>query len=544
MNNKRYADEKQLTVRGLVIGIIGSVIITMSSMFIALKLSSLPWPIVFAALVSMFSLKLLGNTNMNEINVTHTAMSAGAMVAGGLAFTIPGIWILYPNEKPSMLVLMVISIGGTVLGLIFTALVKRHFIDEKKLDYPMGKAAADTLIAGDEGGAKAQLLFGTIGITAVFTALRDWFKVINPVISSSKMAKYGSAAGIWLSPMLIGIGYMLGPVMIGVWFFGAVIGDFGILFAGQKSGIFTLETAQNIKQSLGIGLMVGSGIGVLIKGVLPNVKEIIKVSLNDGKNRGNMIDDLNPDIRFLGLIAAAAAFAFATICDLGIAASILTIFGVWFAVAMSSECVGSTGINPMEIFGILVLLLVKLITGIGDVRAFYVAGIVAVSAGLVGDVMNDFKAGYVLKTSSRAQWISEWAGGIAGAITAVCTIFIIYKAYGGHAIGGEEFPAAQAAAVASMVGGISNLAAFITGVISAIVLYLVGFPVMTLGLGVYLPFYLSATAFLGGILRFITDRTHKKEYFAEKGNIIAAGCLGGEAIVGVIISIIIAIRSF
>ena len=52
-------NEKQLTVRGLIIGAIGSVILTMSSMFIALKLSSLPWPIMFVVLVSMFVLKLM-----------------------------------------------------------------------------------------------------------------------------------------------------------------------------------------------------------------------------------------------------------------------------------------------------------------------------------------------------------------------------------------------------------------------------------------------------------------------------------------------------
>ena len=57
MNN---SDQRQLTVRSLVLGVIGSVIITMSSMYIALRLSSLPWPIIFVALASMFSLKLMG----------------------------------------------------------------------------------------------------------------------------------------------------------------------------------------------------------------------------------------------------------------------------------------------------------------------------------------------------------------------------------------------------------------------------------------------------------------------------------------------------
>ncbi|MEG2200510.1 MAG: OPT/YSL family transporter, partial [Anaerovorax sp.] len=84
------------TLRGMIIGSIGAIVLTMSSMYVALKLGALPWPIIFVALVSMFFLKLFGNTNINEINATHTAMSAGAMTAGGLAFTLPGI---YGGEK-------------------------------------------------------------------------------------------------------------------------------------------------------------------------------------------------------------------------------------------------------------------------------------------------------------------------------------------------------------------------------------------------------------------------------------------------------------
>ena len=109
---------EQFTLRGMIIGAIGSVILTMSSMFVALKLGALPWPIMFVALVSMFALKGLGKTNINEINVTHTAMSAGAMVAGGLAFTLPGIWMLNPEAEVSTVAFFVVSLGGVILGLI------------------------------------------------------------------------------------------------------------------------------------------------------------------------------------------------------------------------------------------------------------------------------------------------------------------------------------------------------------------------------------------------------------------------------------------
>ena len=144
--------KEQLTVRGMIIGVIGAIVLTMSSMYVALKLGALPWPIIFVALVSMFFLKLLGKSNINEINVTHTAMSAGAMTAGGLAFTLPGIFMLNPDADVSLLKLIVVVLGGVLLGLIFTALIRKYFVVTKELPYPMGQAAAESLIVGDEGG--------------------------------------------------------------------------------------------------------------------------------------------------------------------------------------------------------------------------------------------------------------------------------------------------------------------------------------------------------------------------------------------------------
>lgn len=529
-------EKRQLTVRGMVIGAIGAVIITMSSMFIALKLSSLPWPIMFVALASMFALKAFGNTNINEINVTHTAMSAGAMVAGGLAFTLPGIWMLNPYAEISLSVLLVITFGGVILGLIFTALIRKYFVVTKDLPYAMGQAAAETLKVGDEGGKKAGLLFGTMGIAAVFTFIRDWLQKIPSFLLSQKMATYGSSAGVWVSPMLVSIGYIIGPVAIGVWFLGAIIGDFGILLGGQASGLWSMETATGIKSSLGIGLMVGTGLGILVKGIIPKAKEIF----------GSMFskDDIGDSIirlRWAPIFMILLVFIFTYVCNMGFVASIVTILGVWIATSMSAQCVGQSGINPMEIFGIIVLLAAKAVSSIGPTEAFYVAAVVAVACGLCGDVMNDFKAGKILNSNPKAQWIAEAIGGTIGAVVSVVILFVILKAYGAEAFGSELFPAAQASAVAAMVGGIANIPAFIIGLVLATVLYCLEVPVMTLGLGVYLPFCMSATAFIGGALRFIVDKFFPKFEEKQTGTIIASGLLGGEAIVGVVIAIITAI---
>ena len=197
----------------------------------------------------------------------------------------------------------------------------------------------------------------------------------------------------------------------------------------------------------------------------------------------------------------------------------------------------------MEIFGIIFLIACKAVTSIDGTEAFFVAAIIAVACGLCGDVMNDFKAGQILETDPKAQWIAECVGGLIGAFVAVGVLLVIISAYGGDCFGSEVFPAAQAGAVAAMVGGISHMPAFIVGLIAGVVLSILKLPVMTLGLGVYLPFFMSATAFIGGALRLIVDKVYPK--FEEKGTgtIIASGLLGGEGITGVIIALIVAAQA-
>ena len=93
-----------------------------------------------------------------------------------------------------------------------------------------------------------------------------------------------------------------------------------------------------------------------------------------------------------------------------------------------------------------------------------------------------------------------------------------------------------------MVGGISHMPAFLIGLCAAFIMYFLNLPVMTLGLGVYLPFYLSTTAFAGGLIRFLVDRFAPKFEENHTGTIIASGLLGGEGIAGVIIAVIIALQ--
>jgi uncharacterized oligopeptide transporter (OPT) family protein len=219
---------------------------------------------------------------------------------------------------------------------------------------------------------------------------------------------------------------------------------------------------------------------------------------------------------------------------------------------MSSQSVGQTGIDPMEVFGLIVLLLVAAFADVSLVQLFFVAGVIAVACGLAGDVMNDFKAGHLLGTDPRAQWIGQAVGGVLGAVVAVAVMTALVQAYGPEQFGPDgSFVAAQAAMVATMVSGVPSLEAFLIGIALGFVLYLLGAPSMMLGLGIYLPFYLSFSAFLGAMAKLVYDfvgrrrgralneeqRAERRKAAEQNGLVIASGLLGGESVVGVLVAL-------
>ena len=524
--------KEQFTVRAIVIGVIGSIVLTCSSMFVALKASSLPWPIMFVALVSLFALKALGNTNVNEINVAHTCMSAGSMVAGGLAFTVPGIFILNNDAEFNVLQVMLVTVGGTILGLIFTSLIRKHFVVDADMPYAMGQAAAEVVVVGDEGGKQTGALAGSFAVAGIWTLLRDAFAKVPAMWNFGFMQQYGSSGGIWWSPMMIAVGFLIGPATIFVWFLGALIGDGVILMGGQMSGLLDATAAAGVKSSLGLGWMVGVGLAITAKEIIPRAKNIFGGMFS----KGQASDAIVP-MRWAPIVILILAVLFIFVLDLPVVAVIITLLGVWLTTAMSSQCVGQSGINPMEVFGIFVMAIAKVACNLEVTQAVFVAAIVAIAAGLTGDVMNDFKSGSILHSDPKAQWYGEFIGGVIGAVVAVGVMLVLVSAYGGSVFGSEMFPAAQAAAVASVVGGIANVPVFFGGLIASIIIYFITPRFTMLGLGIYLPFYLSLTACLGGFIRFVVEKAAPKFAQGSTGTVIASGLLAGEGFFGVVIAL-------
>lgn len=554
--NQRAPWRGQISAAGILIGCIGCVIITASSVYTALKMGALPWPTIFTSITALVLLRAAGRTSLNEANVTQIIMSAGSMVAGGLAFTIPGVWMLGLGAELSWIEIGGVALAGTLLGLVCTALIRRRFVEESDLEYPIGTAAAETLMASRAGGATGKRLFGSMAAAGIWCALRDLAGVIPAMIGALPIP--GVAFGIYNSPMLLSVGFLVGGAAVAFWLAGGLIANFGIIVGGSAAGLWDVASAQGIVSSLGMGLMMGSGIGVVVRDILP-------AAFRSAHNGRRDDDRANAPARAFGkldrsvlaLLVAAAALLVCLVLGLSPIACAVVVVLAFVTTIMSAQSVGQTGIDPMEIFGLIVLLVIAALGESDQVRLFFVAGVVAVACGLAGDVMSDFKTGKIIGTDPRAMWIGQAIGALIGCAVSVAVMCALLNAYGADAFGpGKLFVSAQASVVATMVSGIPSVPAFVLGLVAGVALYCLGIPSMMLGLGVYLPFYMTLSASLGAAVKIAYDRVASirnarasgdattnantgtdETSHEETGIIVASGVLGGESIVGVIIAL-------
>jgi putative OPT family oligopeptide transporter len=501
-------------------------------------MGALPWPTVFVTIVSLAILRRFKNSTLQEINITHTIMSSGAMVAGGLAFTIPGLWMRDPTASISISSLLIITISGALLGTLFSVVARKKYVEKEQLPFPMGQAAYKTLISATEKKQGARYLFIAMGISIIFTILRDQFALIPATLLLFAGSSLIAPLSMWLSPMAAGIGAIIGPSLALFWLFGAVIAYLVITPIGIHFQWFaTLLEADVFRSNLGIGLMVGTGLAIIVKLAYQWITSMTK----KGSTKTN-----EPSILFFGKmryvslsLMGVVLILLTTTSTIPFFAALLLIIGIYITSQIAAMLTGQTGINPMEIFGILVLLFIQLVSNVTIVQGFSVAAITAIACGLSGDLMNDAKSGYLLGTNPKTQIIAEGIGGVIGAVVAVVALLVLKESFGGF--GSEALPAPQARAVSAMVGGLSHVPAFITGVTIGLILYLCKLPSATLGLGVYLPFSISSIMGFGSLIFIIVSKfapKGKKGAVKETTGLLASGFLGGEGITGVVLAII------
>ena len=533
-----------LTITSVIVGILGAILVSASSFYIVLKFGALPWPTIMVTLLSISILRVLKKNDLSEITITHTIMSAGSMVAGGVAFTVPGYLLLggkLSDINPQLLTITLII--GSVLGSILSFTFRKKMIEEDKLEFPIGEAAYD-LVISNKGKSSMKLAFIGAIFSSLIAILRDYsFRIGKPNFIPTVYTIPNTTIGFYVSPLLVGIGYILGFMNTFIWFIGGSITYLIVRPYAINRGIKNFDIMKN---SFGMGFMIGIGISIILK--------ILYSYFTKNKN------SKSGGIKFLLLIISLIFIGLINFFyKLPIVFCVVLIIICIICTVIAGYSTGKTAINPMEIYAIMTILIISFLNSLLDnlkigssifhtnlnvLTLFLIASIVAIACGLSGDILNDFKSGYKLKVNPTQQFIGELIGAVVSSFVISFLFFIFFNVYKniGPQSSNPDLIVLQASIVASVVKGIPFMNLFIIGLASGILLNIGKLPVLTLGIGIYLPFFLTIPVFVGGLISLIISKISKVTY--NKFMLFSNGMMAGEAIIGVIISILAYINLF
>ena len=243
-----------------------------------------------------------------------------------------------------------------------------------------------------------------------------------------------------------------------------------------------------------------------------------------------------------------------------VAAIVMVIVGFFFATA-SGNLVGMIGSSNNPISGltlctliIAALLMVSLgVSGPAGVAVVLgVAAVVCVSSAVAGELLQDFKAGYILGGTPRTIQIVELIAVVLASLVMYFPLYILNSANiksGGTGFGDAALPAPQAGLMAALaqgiVGGEMPWALVVTGALFGVALIMIKVrSPMLVAVGMYLPFATTFAIFVGGMMRWASDRACQRARFNDAqrarvesvGILIASGLIAGEALMGLIVA--------
>lgn len=572
----------EFTVVSIVLGAILAIVFGGANAYLGLRVGMTVSASIPAAVISMGVIrKILRRDSILENNMVQTIGSAGESVAAGAIFTLPALFMWAKDglcDVPGLVEIGLIALCGGVLGVLMmiplrsALIVKEHGV----LAYPEGQACAEVLIAGEEGGAKASTVFSGLGIAAVYKFIADGLKVFPSEITYDVTAYKGSGIGIDVLPALAGVGYICGVKVSSYLFAGGVLGWFVImplmaLFGGDLV-LFPAEVTVNeliadggvsnlwgnFLRYIGAGAVACGGVLSLIKS-LPLIVRTFKDAMGDyGKGRTASTlrteQDIPMKVVLLGILIVAVVMWLVPAIPLNLfTALIVIVFGFFFA-TVSSRMVGLIGSsnNPVSGMAIATLLISTLLLkmtgndGInGMIAAIVIGGIICVIAAIAGDTSQDLKTGFLVGATPKKQQIGELIGVAVSAVAIGAILYLLSMAWGGY--GSDDLPAPQAVLMKMIVEGVmgGNLPwnLVFVGVFIALVVEVLGIPVLPFAIGLYLPIYLSVPMMLGGLLRWYLE---KRKYASEKekdnvvqsGVLYSSGLIAGEGIVGILLAVL------
>ncbi len=605
---------KEFTLRALLIGLVMCVVLGAANAYLGLKAGQTIAATYPAAVIGMAVLRIFRGSILEE-NIARTAGSIGESVAAGAVFTIPAFvlckaWPTFEGPgaywKSTVLMLM-----GSVLGVLFVSLVRRVLVEDPELPFPESLAASQIHKAGQAGAQAAKYLFynmafgGSVLLASAFNIFaidKDWVFGIgrggsgvlrlgaSGTASTLRVGGVTNLSGPTISPAYIGVGYVIGFRLAALNFSGAVLA-WGLLiplfmyFMGPEIHAFLPTGASDegwLPQTMAVwrfvvrpiavgGMLVGAAYTLwrmranLWLGLSRAFSEVRGGTPNpEGVARTERYMSSRVVVVLIGVIFAAMIVLYTYLSGGAvagvIAAVVMLAVGFCFA-TVSGFLVGVIGSSNNPISGltlstliIAALLLVSLgVHGVGGVIAVLgVAAVVCVSSAVAGELLQDFKVGYILGGTPRSIQIVELIAVVCASLVMYFPLLVLHvgniKA-GGTGFGDPKLSAPQAGLMAylaqGIVGGEMAWPLILVGIAMGIALILVKVQSpMLVAIGMYLPFGTVAAIFVGGLIRAITDWFVERRQLNEAqrarvenvGVLAASGLIAGEALMGLFTS--------
>ncbi len=569
----------EFTVFSVILGALLAVLFGGANAYLGLRVGMTVSASIPAAVISMGVIRFIfKRDSILENNMVQTIGSAGESLAAGAIFTMPALFMWAADglcDVPSMVEIGLIALCGGVLGIMMMIPLRSALIvkEHGTLGYPEGKACAEVLMAGEEGGTKASTVFWGLGIAAIYKFVADGLKLFPSEVDYTIDSYEGSGFGVDVLPALAGVGYICGPRISSYMFAGSTIAWFVLMpmiaLFGSDLVIYpaTMSVAElwagggtwalwsKFIRYIGAGALAAGGIISLIKS-LPMIVRTFAAAFKDyGKGSAGMMrteQDISMKVVLVVCLAIAVfMWLFPSIPVSFVGALIVLIFGFFFA-TVSSRMVGLIGSsnNPVSGMAIATLLIATIIlkatgsTGAsGMVGAIAIGSVICIIAAIAGDTSQDLKTGFLLGATPRKQQYGELIGVCVSAVAIGAILYLLNAAWG---FGSEELGAPQAMmmkmVIEGVMGGEMPWALVFTGVFIAVAIEILGLPVLPVAIGIYLPIHLNAGIMLGGLVRLFVE---KRKYASEKeksdsiqsGILYTSGMIAGEGVVGILLAV-------
>ncbi|MFA7636205.1 MAG: oligopeptide transporter, OPT family [Monoglobales bacterium] len=567
----------ELTITSIIIGMILSVVFGAANAYLGLRVGMTISASIPSAVIAMGVIRVMMHKNsILESNMVQTIGSAGESLAAGAIFTLPALFLWAAEgkmDRPDILELTTIALLGGLLGIFFMVplrnalIVKEHGI----LPYPEGTACAEVLLAGENGGSRASTVFAGMGFAALYKFIIDGLKLVSGEISL-KVKGYAGEIGTQIYPAVISVGYICGAKIASYMFAGGILSwlviipmivFFGAditLFPGKMpiSQMFAAGGAGAIWSSyiryIGAGALAAGGIISLIKSlplIVTTFRDAVK-GIGGSKGTDRTSIDLSMKTVIISIIVLIVLVWLVPAIPVSLLGALLVVvFGFFFA-TVSSRMVGLVGSsnNPVSGMTIAALLITTLLlkltgdTGVsGMIGAIAIGSIICIVSAMAGDMSQDLKTGYLLGATPKKQQIGEILGAIVAGLAIGGTLYLLDSAWG---FGGNELAAPQATLMKLIIEGVmeGNLpwTLVFIGVFIAIIVEIIGIPVLPFAIGVYLPVQLNACIMIGGLIRLALEKVKRNK--EEKGEIVnngilfCSGMIAGEGIVGILLALL------